>query len=387
MRFNERSLVVLIGGGLVVATAIAVVGFLVLGGRDDAAPRGDVGSVATGGNAAAALEGGPDEVLYLSGTALVRRDVEKGADENVGTIETPSVYPATGSRWIAYVTSKASGGDDDFAAEPRLHLYDPETEDEARYGAAVAPVWNPTGTHVAFLRPVEPRDCQGESCPGEVRIGVVEAATGEEAVLTLDSGRYSILGWAGDHVVVSDFEKPTTVTAAPLEGEPVELDMPASQFWGASPDGRWIVKTNAKKTELVPLEDGELGDDRVTVELGKYQILEGTWAHDSSAVAAVASLESKVPSGKGDDEKLVSQGVGTRIVTFSPDDPEPQTVPDTFGATGSVLWSADNDAVVFATLLDPRRALFQAKHCPIGNGSGCQVVTSWTEGVRLLRAE
>jgi hypothetical protein len=387
VRFNERSLVVLIGAGLVVAIAVAVGLFVALGGDDDPTGGSDGGPAAVAGNAAAAREGGPDEILYLSGTALLRRDIASGDEEPLGTLESPSVYPARGSQWIAYVTTRSAKGDDDFAAEPQLRLYDPETEDDAAYGAGVAPVWNPTGTHVAFLRPVEPRNCQGETCSGDVRIGVVEAATGEEAVLPLDPGLYSILGWAGGWVVVGDFEDPATVTAVPLDGDPVELDMPASQYWAASPDGRWIVKTNAKKTELVPFADGALGDDRVAVELGDYQLLEGAWAHDSSAVAAVVSIESKVPRGKGDEERLVKQGATTRVVTFTPDDPEPQTVAGTFGATGSVLWSVDNDALVFATLLDPKRALFQAKYCELGNGSGCTIVTSWTEGVTLLRTE
>lgn len=386
MRVNERSLVLWIGAGLAAAVALAVVGFLLLGGGDDEDSTDE--ALATGGNAAASLEGGPDEILYLSGTSLVRRNLEDGGEEPAGVIESPSVYASTGSRWLAYVTSK-NVADDDFAAEPVLHLYDPETEDESSHGAGVAPVWNRSGTHLAFLRPVEPRECQGETCAGDVQIGVVEASSGRESLL-LDPGRYSILGWAGEWILVSDFTAPGSIVAVSLDDERKELDMPASQYWDSSPDGRWIVKTNAKKTEFVSIDDGELGEERVEVDLGQYALFEGSWAHDSSRVAAVVSLESSTPKGKGNgkgDEKKGGQEASTRIVTFSPEDPELVQVEGTFGATGTVLWSVDNESIVFSSLLDPKRALFQAKHCSLGNDSPCEIVTSWTEGVALLRTE
>lgn len=384
MRVNERSLVVLIGGGLAAAIAIAVAAFLLLGGG---AGDDDDGNVAAPpGNAAESFAGGPDEVLYLSGTSLVRRDLESGKEEPAGVIESPSVYAAPGSPWVAYVTAKSSA-DDDFAAEPVLNLYDVENDEKARYGAGVAPVWNRAGTHVAFLRPVEPRDCQGEECSGEVQIGVVEAGTGEESVV-LDPGRYTILGWAGEWILVSDFDDPGTTISVTVDDERQQLGMPASQFWDASPDGRWVVKANAKKVELVPIEGGELGEDRVAIDLGDATLLEGAWSHDSSAVAAVVSNESFVQRGKGENARTVTEDPTTRIVTFSPERPEPREVPETVGATGTVLWSVDNESIVFASLLDPKRALFQAKHCPVaGNDLGCEIVTSWTEGVTLLRTE
>ncbi len=384
MRFNERSVVVLIAAGLVVAIAVVLV---LTRGSDDSGSNDDFSSSArVAGNAAASLEGGPDEILMLSGTTLVRRDVEAQTEETIDDIPSPSVHAAPGSTWLAYVTSKQASADDDFATEPVLHLYDTETKEKSGYGAGVAPVWNPSGTHVAFLRPIEPRDCTGEQCPGENQIGVVEAATGRESLL-LDPGRYTILGWAGEWVLVSDFENPTSVISVSLGDERATLDMPPSQFWEASPDGAWVIKTNAKKTEFVAIADGELGDERIPVELGRHELLEGAWAHDSSRVAAVTSLPSAIAKGKGKKNRLVEQEPTTQIVSFSPDDPEPVLVDRTYGAAGTVLWSVENDAIVFASLLDPRKALFQARLCPIGNSEECRIVTSWTEGVALLRAE
>ncbi len=380
MRFNERSLVVFVAGLLVAAVAAALVWSLLLRDDDTAADP------AAAANAASSLEGGPPEILLLSGTTLVRRNVEEQTEELLADIPSPSVYPAPGSSWLAYVTSKDAEAGEDFAAEPVLHLYDVATEDKAGYGAGVAPVWNPAGTHVAFLRPVEPRSCTGETCPGNVQIGLVEAATGRESLL-LEPGRYTILGWAGEWVLVSDFDNPTQVISVSRDDERKTLDMPASQLWGASPDGSRVIKTNAKKTEFISMADGELGDERIEVDLGGYRLLEGAWAHDSARVAAVVSNESSVEKGKGKRTRSVDQDPSSRIVVFSPGDPEPVVVDGTFGATGTVLWTVDNESVVFTNLLDPKKALFQAKTCSLGNPSDCKIVTSWTEGVVLLRAE
>jgi hypothetical protein len=381
VRVNERSLVVWIGGGLALAAAVAVLLFVLFEGDDDGGSGGPTGAAAT----VSSLTGGPDEVLYLSGTSLVRRDVEAREEEVVRAVPSPDVYAAPGSTWIAYITFKAGEGDG-FTSEPVLHLYDLETNEKERYGPAVAPRWNPGGTHVAFLEPVDPRNCQAESCGGDSRIGVVEAATGEERSL-LDPGNYSILGWSGDRILVSDFEAPASVIVVSLDDERSLLEMPASQYWGSSPDGRWVVKTNAKKTEFISIEDGKLGDRRVAVELGDYTLLEGSWSHDSSRVAAVTSITAGVERGQGDEKRVVNEQETTQVMVFSPEDPDPVLVDGTFGASGDVLWSVDDEALVFSVLLDPKKALFQTRQCEVGGSSQCAVIASWTEGVTLLRTE
>lgn len=377
MRVNERSLVVLIGGGLVVAAVVAVVLFLLLGG-DDADPS--AGDVAAGDNAAAALAGGPDEVLLLNGRSLVRHEVGEDDAERIRNLPPASVYAARGSSWIAYVNSKPV---EDFTTEPELTLYDVEADEKVRLGAGVAPVWNPAGTRVAFLRPVEPRSCLGEECSGDVAVVTADPETGDEVDL-LEPGRYSILGWAGDFLLVSDFADPTMIVSVSPQGEEERLDFPVSQFWDASPDGRWLVKTNAKKTEFVAFDDGRLGDERIGVGLGKYELLEGSWSHDSSRVAAVVG---SAAAGKGDKGKGSGGAATTQVVTFSPDAPVAVEVPQTFGALGTVLWAPDNDAIVVAVTPDPKSLQIEALHCAIGNQAGCTSVTSWTVGVTLLRAE
>jgi hypothetical protein len=379
MRFNERSFVVLVSAVLVVAIAGALVWALLL--REEDAPS----EAGTSANTASSFEGGPPEVLLMSGATLVRRNVEDQSEELLRDIPSPSVYAAPGSPWLAYVTTKKGDPSEDFVAQPVLNLYDVENDEKTTHGPGVAAVWNPAGTHVAYLRPVEPRECVGESCGGDVQIGVVEAATGDEKVL-LGPGRYTILGWSGDWILVSDFDRPTEVISVSLDDESTTLPIPPSQFWGASPDGRWVVRTNAKKTEFVSMDGGELGKERIPVELGEYELLEGAWSHDSSTVAAVTRIVSG--THKGGNKRIFVEGEPTtQVMTFSPDSPQPQMVAGTYGASGTVMWGPDNESIVFASLLDPKRALFQASHCPTGNSGECSVVTSWTEGVVLLRAE
>ncbi|MDQ4026184.1 MAG: hypothetical protein M3217_11965 [Actinomycetota bacterium] len=369
MRFNERSFVVLVAGVLVAAAVAAIAVFALTGGGDaDVEDDGPLAVPVPQGNAAAALEGGVDTVLLLSGTSIVRQTVEAPEQEVVRNVKTQSVYAAPGSSWIAYVRSAAP--EEDFEPRPELVLYDLETEAKTRRGAGIAPLWNGAGTYVAFLKPVEPRNCVGEECSGDVRIGVVEAATGE-AVELLDPGTYSILGWAGRHILVSDFARPDVITAVAADGETSELDFPATQYWGASPDGRWLIKTNAKKTEFVAFDDGRLGDERIPIELDDLELLEGSWSHDSEEVAAAVASRKKE----------------TTVVTFSPDEPAPELVPDSGGAIGSVLWSADNESLLFGRLLNPNKSLIQAVWCPTRNSGDCRIVISWTEGIALLRAE
>ena len=377
MRVNERSFVVLVAGLLVVAVVAALVWALVLRSEETAEDSAV--------NAASSFEGGPPEVLFLSGATLVRKDLEEQTEDLVTDIPSPSVYAAPGSPWLAYVTSKTIDANDDFATEPVLTLYNVENDEKKRFGAGVAPVWNPAGTHVAFLRPVDPRSCLGEECSGDLQVGVIEAATGTETLL-LDHGRYTVLGWAGDWLLVSDFDNPTEVISVSLDDERKALDMPTSQFWGASPDGRWVIKTNAKKTEFISVEDGTLGEERIPVEVGSYELLEGAWSHDSSQVAAVTRLTSGTHKG-GKKRIFVAGEPTTQVMTFSPDSPELELVEKTYGAYGNLLWGPDNESIVFSSLLSPRKALFQASHCPVGNSGDCSIVTSWTEGVVLLRAE
>ncbi|MDQ4026318.1 MAG: hypothetical protein M3217_12655, partial [Actinomycetota bacterium] len=76
MRFNERSFVVLVAGALVVAAVAAIAFFALTGGDDAGVEDGSLAVPVPAGNAAAALEGGPDTVLLLSGTSIVRQTVE-----------------------------------------------------------------------------------------------------------------------------------------------------------------------------------------------------------------------------------------------------------------------------------------------------------------------
>lgn len=336
-------------------------------------------------NAASALEGGPDEVLFVSGTTLIRRDVEANEETAITDVPSPNVYAAPGSTWLAYVTSKATVGN---TAVPVLEVYDTETESKQRIGPGVRPAWNAEGTQVAFVRPLVPTECLGEDCAGDVKIGFFDVATGDTSVV-LVPGRYSILGWAGDRVLVSDFENKRSILALSPEGERIRLRIAAEEFIAASPVGEWILTQQGDVTEFIPLDAEGLGDERIAVELGEYEVLEAEFAHDATRVAAITGITAGVPVGNDDDGviEIGKEATTTQIQVFSPESPEPVLVEETFGAAGHLLWSVDNESVIFSRLLDPKKALFQANHCPVANEGECTVVTSWTEGVAILRAE
>lgn len=142
-----------------------------------------------------------------------------------------------------------------------------------------------------------------------------------------------------------------------------------SEYWGASPDGRFIVQTGTAGTRFLEFEDGDIAGAAADIPLrAGTKLGAGVWAHDSSAVAAFAI-----------------GGDGLEFVTFSPVAPDPLTLTEGGQAgTGITLWSPDNDAVVFQRFTGDE---LEAVHCPIDDPDGCDVVLSWTRGIALLRVE
>jgi hypothetical protein len=360
-----------IGVGLVVAAAVAI-GLVVMSGSDLFWDDGDdFVAAGPGENAARALAGGPPSLLYISGTSLIRRDVLEQSDETIRELPAPDVFAAPGSRWIAYVEPKTEQTEDqDFVSEPELHVYDPESNDDTVIGAGVAPLWSPTGTRLAYLKPTQPRSCQGQSCAGDVAVAVADPESGESDEL-LDPARWVLLDWAGDRILVSDQDSPNRITSVSIDGEVTVLDIAPSELWDVSPDGRWLVRiSTTKPARFLKLEDGRLAGRGPVIELGSFLLTDGSWAHDSSRVAAV-----------------VLQGRTSQIVTFSPEEPTLVPIEETFGAQGHVLWSVDGDALVFSTVIDPKVGLLQAYYCPVETEGACRTLMSWTGGVVLLRTE
>jgi Tol biopolymer transport system component len=349
------------------AAAVAAAGIFVTTRPDPGPPR----TAPTPEPTSSPRAPSPEALLLARKNEIVRVDVSTGEEVVVAEVPTPSVYAAPLTRWIAYVTS--SPEDDDFASDPELFLYDPASRRATSAGPGFAPVWNADGTRLAFLRPVEPRDCFGEECAGAVVVGIVEPGTGREST-ALEPGRYSILGWAGQRVLASDFDDTSRVVAAPADGDATFLDVRPSELWEASPDGRWLLAETEAGTGFLSLDGGSLGDGAVPVDLGGRALLEAKWSPDSARVAALVTDPG-------------SPAVRHEIVVFSPDDPRATVVDGTRGALGGAVWSPDGRTIAFTGAERGTESRLTAVVCELEGGDPCGTFASWRSGVTILRLE
>lgn len=349
------------------------------------------GQVAPGENAASALEGGPDELLILSGNSLQIKGIEDQSEEMVAEVPTRNIYPSPGSTWIAYVTSEVSDG----GTVPSIHLLDVETEEERNLGAGYAPVWSPGGTQLSYLKPLDQGSCGGEVCSGEAEL-VVRDLISDVSTTVLEEGAWSVISWAGDRVLVADGTLPDETLSVGLEDDPIPLELNPASIWGVSPDGTWLVQVDDEGQRFVPLEEGRLGGEPVEIELKGTVLGEGSWSHDSSMVAVITyapTFDEVRGEKKGSKNKTKEPastaplGLGSEVVTLSPDQPAPEPVAESLGAQAEVLWSPDGRAIVFPKLPSADASVLQAVYCTLDGRDSCRIVSSWSGGVDLLRLQ
>lgn len=304
--------------------------------------------------------------MYVDGTRVVRRS-PAGRTETVAKLPSPDVVASRATPHLAYVTG-APSPDDDFLVDPVLHVLDPTTGEDVEAGAGVSPLWAPDGARVAYLQPAGDRRCEGEVCSGEARVATVDTATGSLRTV-LPPGRWTLLAWAGDVLLVADaraIDRTVTVDAAGRRGS---LPVAPSELWDASPDGRWLVVARPGAAAFVPLDDGRVSGPPRRVPLAGRVLADGAWAPDSSRLAAVL-LD---PSGAR----------RSRLAILDPESSRPAPVRGTAGASSSVLWSRSGAEVAFAA---EAGAHLEARVCRV-DGGPCRRGPSWTSGVRLLRLE
>ncbi len=320
-----------------------------------------------------AKESSATTLLYLRRTALLRRAIEEHDDRLVANINSNDVAPAPRD-WIAYVEPREAHGerDDDFLPEPVLHLLDPSSGRHTVAGAGFSPLWSPDGTSLAYLRPVEPRSCFGESCSGSVEVVVLGASSAGKRVL-LEPGRWTVLAWAGDRLLVSDAGDLSRTVTVSLHGERGSLPLPPSRVWGASPDGRWLVTVAPRKASFVPLREGEIAGNATAIPLGNHLLAEGAWSHDSLQMAAVL-----LPPSPRKPPKLA---------LLSPERPHPRVLTASSGAAGMPLWATSDDAVLFPRVSPRNKAVLQALYCSLQAETACRTLLSWRKDVTLLRLE
>lgn len=300
----------------------------------------------------------------------MRVDLDSRAEELVHDAPTAGVYAAPLTRWIVYVTSGPK--DDDFASDPELFVYDPVSDRATSAGPGLAPVWSADGTRLAFLRPVEPRDCSGEECRGAVEVAILDPASGRQSTV-LGPGRYSVLGWAGSRALVSDFDDTSRVVGVSADGEPASLDLAPSELWEASPDGRWVLAETSVGTAFVPLDGAALGDGAIAVDLGGPALLEARWSPDSARVAAL-TVDPARPERH-------------QVVLFSPDDPRATAIDGTRGALGGLVWSPDGRTIAFTGAEAVGSSRLTIVVCDLGRDRACETLVSRRSGATILRIE
>ncbi len=323
------------------------------------------------GNAADAFEGGETELVYADfddAKDLLRLDLTEGTDEVFGELpRSGHTEAAPGSTWLSIQVVEEDGGE----FYPSVYLYDTASEEEVELGAGFEAVWSADGTRLAFIAPDDTTTCGEEECRGPRKVMVVEVSGGDPKELT-GSGAYNLLGWTGDHVVVQNEDTPGSPIAQTVSpsGEIQDLPMLPREFWGASPDGRWIILSGDSGTRFLEMAEGRADGEGADIAIPDGTTLgSGAWAHDSSRVASVALDEN------GDLE----------VVTFSPDELEPRSIaPAGESSIVETLWSPENDAFVFQRFTGTE---FEAVHCPADDPDACEVLFAWTRGIALLRIE
>ena len=412
-------------GAVIVLLVAGGVFFLLQDDEDEPDPlgaRSDVPLSEEGGaegNAAEGFGGGDPSLLYASFGAtddatLIRKNIIDQEEEVFEPFPAVAMSASQSSEWVAYVSaddpeaaSDDEEGDDEeidpsappAPSQPLLTVFDPYSEDETSLGVGLTPTWNATGDRVAFIRPLEPENCSAVlTCPGDVDVVVADPASGDETTV-LEEGRWSIVAWAGDRLLLEEEGNAEETIVASLDGETEPADYTPAGVLGVSPDGSWLLHQADGEARFWPITDGLPSGDAVDVEIGDDFIYGATWSHDSAQVAATMGAppgERPDPDrgkkgkkakggddGKGDEEEFVPLTAEVRV--FSPDDPEPAVVEETTSSFSAPLWSTSNDHIAVAKQVDDETN--QTSYCPVALEGSCRLVFSFSYPAQMLRME
>jgi hypothetical protein len=218
--------------------------------------------------------------LYLSGDTLARLELDSGELRRIGRSPTRDVFASNAGSWVAYVVSgDATAEEHDFVAEPILQAIDLDSGHKVELGSGLSPLWHPTDTKLAYLRPVSSAQCSGEGCIGRFDVVVYDVETAASTEVA-EAGHYGLLGWSGDRVLVADESDLSTTRSLGPEGDSQLVDVAPADLWDASPDGRWLLKNASGGVTLVDTQ----GDRQRLLEVGGV-LGDGAWSPDSRYVA------------------------------------------------------------------------------------------------------
>lgn len=294
--------------------------------------------------------GRPQALVFLRRGNLVRLDLGSGKEEVVGRVG-GDLYAVPG-RTDRFLLVEDLGGGEDFATNPVLSTIDDRGRELASFGSGVAPLVDPGGTRVAFLRPAGDRACEGESCSGAAAVLLGELDG--EAVEVLPPGDWHLLAWSGDELLVASGD---SVSAVDITGTVRDLPLRPTEVWGASPGGEFLVLQQQEGVVFV----GPSGRLRTEV---RGVIAEGAWDPARERLLAV----------------VVERG-RARLAAISSADGRVAVIPDSQGAVGPILVAGDGSfAYVRADGLRLEAILCR----PTGR---CRSILSWAEGVIPLVLE
>jgi hypothetical protein len=304
--------------------------------------------------------------LYLSDGTLSRLDLDSGAARVIGRTPTDDVHASQSSPWVVYVVSgEGEDGGEDFLAAPVLRAINIETGATTNIGPGFNPLWHPTETRLAYLRPTVKRQCSGEHCDGLSEIVVYDPETEASSPLT-EAGRFNLLAWSGQRVLAAD-ETDLSVTLSLRSKEDVErLDLEPSELWDASPDGRWLVRTTSDNAVLVDLGGGP----ERTLPVGDGILAEGTWSPDSKHILAGLLNEARTK---------------TSALLIDIPDGDVQEITDELPGILDVTWTPDGSQFAFLTFVN-RSNRTALNLCSVAQGR-CQLVGPPLQRAILMRLE
>ncbi len=306
-----------------------------------------------------------EQLLLVDGTKLERFDVIEGTTSAVARLPAPDITASRATGWVAVVAGTSASADD-FLETPTLRLLDTATGAEIDLGLGLSPMWHPSDDRLAYLQPVEPRRCEVETCKGGVTVITVRPGRAPEEVLP--PGRWGLLAWAGDHLLVADGRDLARTVVTGPDGRSW-LPVRPSEIWDASPDGRWLVTVGADGASFRRAEDGALSGLPIDIDLGAGVLGDGAWAPDSSRIAATVRARGR-----------------SKVVVIGPAAPGAREIAGSKGATGAVLWSPSGETVAFPQSIAGGRRL-RAGYCRVDGAGPCRGLFSWEQDVVLLRME
>jgi hypothetical protein len=245
--------------------------------------------------------------------------------------------------------------------EPELVLMSPGGTASEPLGVGRTPMWSADGRRVAAIAPASGEECagvetEGTGCGGEKVISYDPSRPGPAGrVIAGPAAAYSLLGWAGDEILALRAPGVTVLGDHELPLEPAEV-------WGASPDGDALLRANADAASFL---DVSTGRPLARVDLDGAALGDGAWSFDGANIGVV------LVRAAGTRLALIDSGTGAVV-----------DVPDSSGAQGQVVWTANSSRFAFVRVDPADAGKLQVVTCTIG--LDCRSLFSFRQGVRLL---